>query len=80
MVETLPTLLQNIVVVIPSHVKRKAKKIVDYLSNVGMETMEEDISDTWHNVSSTSVVTTCITLSQRDWTHHLDWVRSTTST
>lgn len=72
MIETLPTLLQSIAVTIPSQIRREENKVTYHLANVGIETMNGDINDTWHNVTSTSIGTACTTLVQRDWTHNLE--------
>lgn len=72
LVETLLHLLQTIVVRIPSHLKMVANKLVDYLTNVDMNAMEDGLNYTWQDFIPFYVRKECNIIAHKDWIVPLD--------
>ena len=61
--------MHSIELFLMSHIQRKANKVVDHLTNAGVNCNTMTIRDSWDNIRATQLGETCATLENQD---HLD--------
>ena len=67
--ERVMKLMSDILVIIPTHVKRSMNKLADWVANEGIKIQSDRWEEAWDPTSTNKMATTGQVLANNDWTH-----------